>query len=847
MVRPSDSMRLDSSDALPRPFGRLILLRRLAQGGMGEVFLAASGGIDGAERPCVLKRIRQEHASDRSFVARFLDEARVQAQLQHPGVAQIFEAAKDDDGQPYVVVEYVEGRSLAEIRNRLAQLGSRLEWHEAVAIIASVAEALAHVHERVDSKGRPLSIAHRDLSPQNIMVGYAGDAKLIDFGTARGENRRCHTVSGVVYAKPGYVAPEVANGIPGDGRADIYALGVMLWELCAGKRFLQGDATDHMTAVAANRRPLLPVAAEIGAPLRLDEILASITHYSLQERTSSARAVLRELTQLLTQSPAMASGERGVRPRIAHALHALYPSEPNRSRAEFQRLLADAKQKLAQALTPSAEAPAAPLVPDGTLIPGTRYRSLRELGQGSCGAVFEVVHVDLSRRLAMKLMSAELRGNERARELFRREARVMSRVTHPNVVRFHDFGETSAGDLYVVMELIEGLSLEQWHSQHAELAVEDVLRLTRQIALGLGAVHEAGAVHRDLKPSNILLTQDGTAKLIDFGIAWTPGDDAEELDEKSGNSPKLLVYGTPEYMAPEQLEGRVVDARADIYALGTIFYELLTDTLPYSSSELDPLLSAKRRGPPELPSERAPVRQFPRAMDRFIERTLAPDPAARLQDVQALLKELDSLARHDSDRARGRRSTARALLASFLGVVLAAGGYAWWSDLAGTRDRLSTPISAMASEMRSLLHGVSPLAPREAAAPVLAPLALASAASSSGVKLAELPQEVTSAAASVASAAATVATAAMDQAPRQVEDAASQATSPEEVARLRALAKKAISHREWQRARQAAGDWVAAAPDSAEANAVLHRLDALIAAPGMPSKRASRTTHHGHH
>jgi serine/threonine protein kinase len=183
---------------------------------MGEVYLAATTGIEGAERPCVVKIIRREHASNSSFVARFLDEARVQAQLHHPGVVQVIEADTDEQGEPYVVVEYVEGRSLGEVRSRCADVSYRLSWAEAVALAASTAEALAHIHERVDVSGQPLSIVHRDMSPQNIMVGYGGDVKLIDFGTALGENRRSHTVAGVVFAKPGYVAPEVANGNTGN-------------------------------------------------------------------------------------------------------------------------------------------------------------------------------------------------------------------------------------------------------------------------------------------------------------------------------------------------------------------------------------------------------------------------------------------------------------------------------------------------------------------------------------------------------------------------------------------------------------------------------------------------------
>ena len=108
-------------EPLPRQFGRLTLLRQLARGGMGEVFLAtSSGGIEGAERPCVVKIIRKEHKDDESFLARFLDEARIQAQLAHPGVAQVLEATRGDDGEPYVVVEYIEGRNLGEVRARAA-------------------------------------------------------------------------------------------------------------------------------------------------------------------------------------------------------------------------------------------------------------------------------------------------------------------------------------------------------------------------------------------------------------------------------------------------------------------------------------------------------------------------------------------------------------------------------------------------------------------------------------------------------------------------------------------------------------------------------------------------------
>src|SRR5579859_2597071 len=256
--------------SLPRSIGRRMLLRLMARGGMGDVYLGATTGIEGAERPCIVKTVRRDHIHDGSFLARFLDEARVQSQLQHPGVAQVLEAATDEEGEPFTVVEYVEGRSLSDVRQRAIQAGIKVSWADAVAVAIEVAQALAHVHERPGPDGSPLGIVHRDLSPQNVMIGYAGEVKLIDFGTARGHNRRCHTVAGVVFAKPGYVAPEVARQQVGDGRIDIYALGIMVWELCKGGRFLNGDAQKHLEDAAAGKTEVPKIAQACGAPALLD-------------------------------------------------------------------------------------------------------------------------------------------------------------------------------------------------------------------------------------------------------------------------------------------------------------------------------------------------------------------------------------------------------------------------------------------------------------------------------------------------------------------------------------------------------------------------------------------------
>jgi eukaryotic-like serine/threonine-protein kinase len=663
-----------NAEPVARRFGRYWLLKLIARGGMGEVYLAATTGIEGAERPCVVKIIRREHAKDSSFLARFFDEARVQSQLQHPGVVQIFEASTDDKGEPFVVVEYVEGRSLGEVRGRATQLNYRLTWADAVAVATATAEALVHVHERVDIRGNPLGIVHRDLSPQNVMTGYCGDVKLIDFGTARGQNRRCHTVSGVVYAKPGYVAPEVANGNTGDARVDLYALGVMFWELAAGRRFLQGDPAEHLAAVAKNKRSLPPIAQLVGAPAQLDEVVSKLTAFELDQRYASARAALKDLVSLLSKAPSLPNGERGVRARIAQFMSTIYPAEPTRSRREFARLVAAAKvrqQEGEQEQAAPEPSPSSPPV-DDSMLPGTRYRILRKIGEGGIGAVFEAEHLDLDRRVALKVVSAEHAISSDYAARFRKEARALSRLSHPNLVALHDFGQAADGRLFCAMEMLEGETLDQVIAREAPLGWQRALPIAMQAARALKVAHQAGLVHRDLKPSNLFVCTDGTVKLLDFGLAKTLDEAAEAADDKGGFS----LFGTPEYMAPEQVGAGTVDARADVYALGCVLYELCTGRLPFVYDTSVRVLDAKLTREAEPPRRTAPGLGLPSEVDQLIVSALARSPEARTATAAALLEQMErALAAPEASRRRRRRAGAFAGAAAVaIAAVLMAGG-----------------------------------------------------------------------------------------------------------------------------------------------------------------------------
>jgi serine/threonine-protein kinase len=821
---------------LPRPFERFRLLKRIARGGMGEVFLATVVGIEGAERPVVIKTVRRDHDTDSSFLARFLDEARIQSQLHHPGVAQILEAATDSNGKPYVAVEFVEGRNLSDIRGRAAQLGVRIGWAEAIAFAVSIGDALAHVHERKDADGRPLEIVHRDLSPQNVMVGYGGDLKLIDFGTARGENRRCHTISGVVFAKPGYVAPEVANNTPGGVPADLYAFGVIVWELASGRRFLVGEPASHLAAVGAGKKSLPPIAQVVGAPAELDRVIQKLTAHSLDERMATAREATAELVKILKRAPSLGDGDRSVRGRIASLMGRLYPAEPARSRAEFQALVRPTRET--KAAPPPL--PDSPPPPDSNvaMLPGTRYRIERELGRGAMGVVYHGYHLDLGRSVALKVLHQASSGDQ-AKAGFVAEARAVARVSHEALVRLYEFGFTSDGRPFYAMELVEGETLEKKLARHGLLSVAEVIGLGIGACHAIEAAHAAGFVHRDVKPGNLMLTNEGTVKLLDFGVVKSESEIARR-DESEGGA--LIVVGTPEYMAPEQSRGSA-DARSDVYALGAVLYELVTGALPHEASSIAALLDRKLAAAPGPASDIAPGQGIPKALDRLLERALAPDPSDRFQTASELRLALEAML---GERGKGRAirrgvGFAALGLATFaatavLGASLSTGGSAAWAEHGrALRERVGsyfgesaqkdTPTkSAPAPLVEAPSRPASDTAPTADAVPAAAPPPPSEASESPPAAPAAEPIAPKSepAVRALAEFEALRANGRTLKALHAIRKAA--AAHPGDPAILRAHARAAQESKAWGEARRAALRWVEADP-STEARLSLARLE----------------------
>ncbi|MFL5345286.1 MAG: protein kinase domain-containing protein [Hyalangium sp.] len=215
------------------------LVRKLAAGGMAEVFLAKVVGAEGFEKPVAVKRVLPSLAQDKEFIELFLREAKLTVSLQHANVVQVFDLG-GARGHYYMVMEFVDGENLRTLQRAAAGLQVGLGLREVCFIVQQVAEGLAYAHEKLDASGRPLNIIHRDINPSNVMIAAAGEVKLADFGIAKAANVQGGTQAGVVKGKVGYLAPEQVRGGPVDQRADLFLLGLLLYELLSGQQLFSG-------------------------------------------------------------------------------------------------------------------------------------------------------------------------------------------------------------------------------------------------------------------------------------------------------------------------------------------------------------------------------------------------------------------------------------------------------------------------------------------------------------------------------------------------------------------------------------------------------------------------------
>jgi len=519
---------------------RYIPGRSIGRGRAGEVFRGTDTVLS---RPVAVRRLA-EGAGEEGKTARFLAAARAAARLGHPRIVAVHDTGRDARGA-FIVTALAEGQPL----RALMQAKVRFELNRIVDIGRQVAEALDHAHSH--------GVLHRNLRPENIFVGSGDRVAVADFGLAArlSDLSPQELSSGSIIQ---YTAPEALLRGRVDARSDLYALGVVLYEMALGHPPFRGHDIGHQHV---NDPVPLPGPGERPLPEFLSRVILRCLEKERDRRYADARALLEELS-LREVVPGMVVAER--------------------------------------------------------------YEVLAEIGRGGMGAVYRARDVEMDESVALKVLGGEIDAETAARLV--QEVKTARSVVHPNVVRVHTL-EKWRDFRYLVMEYIHGLPLPRWIERVPCPSRADRLHVAVQVAAGLEAAHRAGIVHRDIKPQNVLVTSAGQAKILDFGIARL---------EASGHTltAQGMVLGTPGYMSPEQVLGKPLDRRTDIYSFGAVLYYLFTGIEPFERREVRETLMSHLRGVERAPVEIDPT--LPRALSEAIVRALAVEPADRFPSVEVL-------------------------------------------------------------------------------------------------------------------------------------------------------------------------------------------------------------------
>ncbi|MCE9580681.1 MAG: serine/threonine protein kinase, partial [Deltaproteobacteria bacterium] len=665
---------------------------------MGALYLALSGDR-GLERLMVIKTVLP-HLADNEYIARFRDEAKVVVKLSHGNLIPVFDAGQVE-GELFLAMDFVEGRDLRAVWNRCAKKQVAFPIDIAVYIVKELCRGLAYAHAFPD-----LELVHRDISPPNVLISYTGEVKLTDFGLASSTLKLEKTAPGIIYGKVAYMSPEQARGEKLDGRSDMYAAGIVLWELLTGRQLFPPGKEQPQDLLTRAKNPdvLRPSKRAPRVPVELDEVCLRALASDRADRYATCDDMQKALqTWLAGNAPTTDQG------RMAAFLQELFADDIQRERAEREAMMSSVRTR-ALTLPPTDELrqliekstgyelrePAGPAVrqpgsigrraadrgdlgndrrrandrraaAEGRMVLGPsgaaanalaidpadpndssdfrgqivdgRYRIDELIGEGGMGKVYLAEHVEIGKRVAVKVLHPSYGRMPDLVERFRREARAASKIGHPHIVDVTDSGTTPDGSVYFVMEYLEGVELGMVIEREGALDMARTLRIATQICRALAAAHASGIIHRDLKPENVFLTiRDGGAdfvKVLDFGIAKTT--EAEEARDRRLTSPGMAM-GTPEYMAPEQAAGRPADERCDVYALGAILYEMLTGVPPYQGDNFMEILTKKATVDPVSPA--ALRSTIPEAVSSLVMRAMSRDPDNRPPSMEAFEYEI---------------------------------------------------------------------------------------------------------------------------------------------------------------------------------------------------------------
>ena len=610
--------------------GQLVIRRQLGAGGMGVVYLAEHTLLG---TPRVIKLLLPEWTQHASVVQRFVNEARAAAAIQHRNIIQIHDCAQLPDGRWYIVMDFLQGGALGRMFNQALTL------HVAVKLMAQICNGLDAAHRR--------GIIHRDLKPDNIMLserdGNSLHVTILDFGVAHlGEDLGGGgTGAGTVIGTPGYMAPEQLRGMPVGPPADVYALGVIAYQMMTGgwlpfqdhgppgtyetlsAEELYARQTQRPPPDVRMRNPLVPepFARAIAAALAPD---------------AAARP---QTAQMFALSLAEVTPSDGYAPTGIEIVRTT------------ARELLDIGDMLDTVRAPGSKPGTSGAT--GVAMP-SRYQLGAKLGTGGMADVFAGQSVGaegFARPVAIKRVLPGFSERPEFAAMFVDEARLASRLDHPNIVSVLDFDRDPEGRLFLVMELVDGMDLDAL-AKSGVLPIGVVVFVLGEVLRGLGYAHRAGVVHRDVSPHNALLSWDGAVKVSDFGIA-------KAREASTGGGGSEVLKGKPGYMSPEQANSEVLDGRSDLFAVGVVLWEMLAGQRLFQGTMREVLAQVMFRAisPPSAVRPGVPPDLEAVAM-RLLERDLGRRFATAEDAIEALAACVDA-------PRDGRGELARTLTARF--------------------------------------------------------------------------------------------------------------------------------------------------------------------------------------
>jgi serine/threonine protein kinase/uncharacterized caspase-like protein len=607
--------------------------KALGQGGCTAAYLARD---ESSELDVVVRVLRPELVNSPQIRAQFLDLSRRSVKLIHHNLVLTREVRAFPDQHIYFVVrDYVDGVTL----QKLLESGRIFSPDQIMKILRQLLRSLTPLHES--------GMVHGSIKPSNIFLCGEDRVVLGDLALPlRGISVQLDRLS-YDYR---YAAPEMfRQGGNLSQWSDFYALGCVAYELACGAPPFVSD--NHFELAHQHVREVVEPPSQRGSSLGPagDSLLLRFLAKSTSDRVQNLDEALQSIDDLhaafvprvkLNTLPAPILGDASLLRYSTDAALSLVPfldyprSVDDTTPSRLIRCGAvSSEDTLATGIDPDLENSSGEL--ERVLSTIGRYVMIRTLGKGGLGTVYLARDTALNREVAIKVSGATFRSRPERRARFDREAMLMARLDHPNIVAIHDMGEKD-GVFYTVLEYLDGGELKQ-RLRDGPWPPDEAARLIASLARAVDYAHSLGVVHRDLKPSNIVFTKDGTPKITDFGLAKLMGEQqADAADTAEG-----MIMGTPSYMSPEQARGEIRDIgpATDVHALGAILYELLAGRRPFEGGTVSEMLMQVQAYRPEPPSRWRPG--LPRDLDAICLKCVEKEPERRYLTAAALADDLE--------------------------------------------------------------------------------------------------------------------------------------------------------------------------------------------------------------